>query len=143
MCHHFSGKNGVKNGMVYHFWNFRVYSRDRHYRTLYRGSIYRSAIYYIKLEYFKCKAFLLDTIKTYYNTVLLLYLLTPGKGRGLHFRTSVRLPERAYLMFPHVFHHFEFDTHFDKTLKNQAFHHFSHHQKSPLSTLKSHQNHWK
>ena len=42
-------------------------------------------------------------------------------------------------MFSRLNHHFEFDTHFDKTLKNQAFHHFSHHQKSPLSTQKSSQ----
>ena len=32
--------------------------------------------------------------------------------------------------------HFEFDTHFDKIPKNQCFHPFSHHQKSPLSHQK-------
>ena len=43
----------------------------------------------------------------------------------------------AYLMFPHLDPHFEFDTHFDKTHQNQAFHHFLHHQKSPLFHQKS------
>ena len=46
-------------------------------------------------------------------------------GRGLHFRTNVRLPERVYLMFSCLDPHFEFDTHFDKTLKNQCFSPFS------------------
>ena len=68
--------------------------------------------------------------KTYNNTILLQYILTPGKGRGLHFRTNVRLPERAYLMFSCLDPHFEFDTEFGKTLKNQHFHHFLYHQKS-------------
>ena len=68
-----------------------------------------------------------DQSKIHYNTVLLQYILTPGKGRGLHFRTSVRLPERAYLMFPHLNPNFEFDTEFDKTLKNQCFSLFQHH----------------
>ena len=39
-------------------------------------------------------------------------------------------------MFPHLDPHFEFDTHFDKIPKNQCFHPFSHHQKSPLSHQK-------
>ena len=70
--------------------------------------------------------------KIYYNTVLLQYVLERlfayirrMTGHSLHFRTNVRLPERAYLMFPHLDPHFEFDTEFGKTLKNQRFHHFS------------------
>ena len=101
MSHHFMGKNGVKNGMVYHFWNFRVYSRDRHYRTLYRGSIYRSAIYYIKLEYFKCKAFLLDskkdTIILYYYSIFLFLV-----GHGLHLKTNVRQRKPGYLFHSYI-----------------------------------------
>ena len=33
---------------------------------------------------------------------------------------------------PKIINKHHFDTPFDKTLKNQAFHHFSHHQKSSL-----------
>ena len=51
-------------------------------------------------------------------------------GRGLHFRTNVRLPERAYLFHPRLNPNFEFDTEFGKTLKNQHFHHFLYRQKS-------------
>ena len=59
-------------------------------------------------------------------------------GHSLHFRTNVRLPERVHLMFSRLNPHFEFGNEFDKILKNQAFHHFPHNQKSPLSHLKSH-----
>ena len=68
--------------------------------------------------------------KTYYNTVLLQYVLMPARGHSLHFRTNVRLPERAYLMFLHEdvnFRVFEFDSEFDKTPKNQRFSHFQFH----------------
>ena len=41
-----------------------------------------------------------DQLQIYHNTVLLQYILTPGKGDSLHFRTNVRLPERAYLFNP-------------------------------------------
>ena len=51
-------------------------------------------------------------------------------GRGLHFRTDNRLPGMAYLLFPHLDPHFEFDTEFGKILKNQHFHHFLYRQKS-------------
>ena len=57
-------------------------------------------------------------------------------GSSLHFIADCRKPGTAYLMFPHEdvnFRVFEFDSEFDKTLKNQAFHHFSNHQKSPLT----------
>ena len=46
-------------------------------------------------------------------------------------------------MFPHLDPHFEFDTHFDKTLKNQCFRHFNiakNHlitPKNPLKPLKN------
>lgn len=59
------------------------------------------------------------------------------KGLCLHFRTNVRLSGTAYLMFLRLNPHFEFDTEFDKTLKNQCFHPFPPHQKSPNSTQKS------
>ena len=36
----------------------------------------------------KCKAFLLDTIKIYHNTVLLQYILTPGKGAWFTFQNK-------------------------------------------------------
>ena len=39
-----------------------------------------------------------------------------------------------YLIKNHPNNHF--DTHFDKTQQNQAFHHFSQHQKSPYTTPK-------
>ena len=42
-----------------------------------------------------------------------------------------------HLPLPSHFHHFYFDTHFDKLQQNQAFPHFSHHQKSPLTNQKS------
>ena len=51
-------------------------------------------------------------------------------GLCLHFRTSVRLPGTAYLMFPRLNPHFEFDTEFGKTLKNQRLHHFLYRKKS-------------
>ena len=35
MSHHFIGKNRVIFGMVHHFWNFRVYSRYGHNRTIF------------------------------------------------------------------------------------------------------------
>ena len=57
-------------------------------------------------------------------------------GLCLHFRTSVRLSGTAYLMFPRLNPHFEFDTEFDKTLKNQCFSPFPPHQKSPHTTQK-------
>ena len=63
--------------------------------------------------------------KIYYNTVLL-----PGKGHSLHFRTNVRLSGTAYLLFSCLDPHFEFDTEFGKTLKNQHFHHFLYRKKS-------------
>ena len=46
-------------------------------------------------------------------------------------------------MFPHLNPHFEFDTHFDKIPKNQCFHPFSHHQKSPVSHPKIPSNPYK
>ena len=62
MSPHFYGENRVIFGITYHFWNFKVYSRNEYHRTLYRGSIYRSAIYNAKLEYPKCQVFLLDIL---------------------------------------------------------------------------------
>ena len=53
-----------------------------------------------------------------------------SRGRGLHFGADHRKPGTAYLMFPHLDPHFEFDTEFGKTLKNQHFHHFLYRQKS-------------
>ena len=38
-----------------------------------------------------------------------------ARGHGLHFRANIRLTEMAYLMFPHLDPHFEFDTEFGKT----------------------------
>ena len=58
-------------------------------------------------------------------------------GHGLHFRADHRKPGTAYLMFPCLDPHFEFDTEFDKTLKNQCFSPFPPHQKSPHSSQKS------
>ena len=95
-----------------------------------------------------CKAILLDsknhTIILYYysmfKNVCSLYIRRMT-GLCLHFRTSVRLPGAAYLMFSRLDPHFEFDTEFDKTLKNQCFSPFTPHQKSSkipskyLSTL--------
>ena len=119
--------------------------RETDTTELYRVSIYRSAIYIADWIIASCKAFLLYRCiifklqkctkyklpwKRYYNTVLLWYVFMPLMGHSLHFRTNVRLPERAYLMFPHLDPHFEFDTEFGKTLKNQHFHHFLYRQKS-------------
>ena len=61
----------------------------------------------------------------------------PGKGHSLHFRTIVWLLERAYLLFPCLDPHFEFDTEFGKTLKNQHFHHFLYRKKSSKNTFKT------
>ena len=63
------------------------------------------------------------------------------------------MPGTAYLFYPqtpckinvsetfYLKHHF--DTHFDKTHQNQAFHYFSHHEKSPLFHSKIPSNPWK
>ena len=90
-----------------------------------------------------------DQSKIYHNTVLLLYNWERlfGINRGIVYilRTFVRHANRhicsihkllvksafpKYLIKNHPNNHF--DTHFDKTQQNQAFRHFSHHQKSQL-----------
>ena len=51
-------------------------------------------------------------------------------GACLHFKKDNRQPGTVYLMFPHEdvnFRVFEFDSEFDKTLKNQRFSHFQLH----------------
>ena len=99
--------------------------------------LYRCIIF--KLQ--KCTKYKLHkkyTVILYYYSIFSCHAI---RGRGLHFRTNIRLPERAYLMFPCLDHHFEFDTHFDKTLKNQHFHHFLYRQKSskmPSKILSAH-----
>ena len=62
-----------------------------------------------------------------------------ARGRGLHFRTIVRLPEMAYLMFPRLNPIFEFGNEFDKTPILRHFHPFLPRQKPPHITQKSHQ----
>lgn len=66
-------------------------------------------------------------------------------GVRLHFRTNVRFPETTYLFHSNADlknsflpkNHFGID--FDKPLKNQRFHYFSHHKKLLQSHQKSHQ----
>ena len=58
-------------------------------------------------------------------------------GYVLHFGADHRKPGTAHLFHPRLNPHFEFDTEFDKTLKNQCFSPFPHHQKSPYITQKS------
>ena len=65
------------------------------------------------------------------------------RGRSLHFGADHRKPGTAYLMFPCLDPHFEFDTEFDKTLKNQCFSPFRHRQKSPHTTQKHLSNPYK
>ena len=97
-----------------------------------------------------CKVFSLDSQK--YTIILYYYSMFKNvcssyirrmTGVCLHFRTSVRLPEAAYLMFSRLDPHFEFDTEFDKTLKNQCFSPFQHHQKSSKTPSKIPSNPWK
>ena len=77
-------------------------------------------------QYLSCKNVENTSCIKKYIIILYYYgmFFMPVQGHSLHFRTNVRLPERAYLLFPHLDHHFEFDTEFGKTLKNQHFHHF-------------------
>ena len=140
MSPHFRGKNGVKNGMVYHFWNFRVYSRDGHIPN-YIEARYIAVRYIITWldqckvdsQYLTCKNVENTSYPEKYTIILYYYSIFENvcsermfylSPVGLHFRTNVRLPERAYLLFPYLDPHFEFDTEFGKTLKNQHFHHF-------------------
>ena len=56
--------------------------------------------YYITLELLQWISLQQINSKTYYNTVLLYYLLCHMWGRGLHFRTCNRKSRTAYLLYP-------------------------------------------
>ena len=64
-------------------------------------------------------------------------------GLCLHFGADHRKPGTAHLFHPHLNPHFEFDTEFDKTLKNQCFSPFQHHQKSSKTPSKIPSNPYK
>ena len=78
-----------------------------------------------------------------FNTVLLKHFYALKGGHGLHSKTNIRSPKRAYLLFPHenlkfsiTDANFYFGNDFGQTLINQAKSHFSHHPKLPKITPK-------